>query len=494
MKARIYLPNWIFYTAIFVFFVVFFFGVHPIAPYDTDDWLFMGIERPSYPSLYCWNPSKVLPERLEPFVSMIGGYLIVPLVGDYIKGIILTNAIVVSLFIIVYLLLLHRYLEANFSLGRLTNLSIILVFTVLHFLILRTAKENNDYLWYTHDAACYYHYVIPSLLNASLVLWLMQRDFRIEKSGRVTALLIALFYLALCSNLYSSVILIAYLGSILILDLIIPKPLIPNSTESDNGWFKKYIHRNIRYLVIIFFWGVIQWFEANGTRANGFGYLHEPMIYCLKVTIYNFITLSYNHWFLLISILAFIGAKFWDFKQNRQGLWHIGFRQWVILLSLGLSIAYLILLSSRVDPTYIQRSDVIFAYAFFFLLLVTHALVYLCKQHRHVTFAMPLLFVVLLFLTNTKGKTFKDVIEEYEPELETCLAIDNDIVQQILDADAARLDSVSIDVPTYSKHSYNWPVMVTDYASQYYGHALYLHNQTKREIKTRFIPTYVIDQ
>ena len=464
MKARIYLPNWIFYTAIFVFFVIFFFEVHPIAPYDTDDWLFMGIERPSYPSLYCWNPSKVLPERLEPFVSTIGGYLIVPLFGDYIRGIILTNAIVVSLFIIVYLLLLHKYLETKFSLGRLTNLAIVLVFTVLHFLILRTVEENNDYLWYTHDAACYYHYVIPSLLNASLVLWLMQRDFRIEKCGRVIALLIALFYLALCSNLYSSVILIAYLGSILVLDLILPKPQIHKTTESNKGWFKIYINRNIRYLVIIFFWGVIQWFEANGTRANGFGYLHEPMVYCLKVTIYNFITLSYNHWFLLISLFA------------------------------GLSIAYLILLSSRVDPTYIQRSDVIFAYAFFFLLLVAHALAYLCKLHRFAVFAMPLLFVVLLFLTNTRGKTFKDVIEEYKPELETCLAIDYDIVQQILDADAARLDSVSIDVPTYSKHSYNWPVMVTDYASQYYGHALYLHNQTKREIKTRFIPTYVIDQ
>ena len=109
-------------------------------------------------------------------------------------------------------------------------------------------------------------------------------------------------------------------------------------------------------------------------------------------------------------------------------------------------------------------------------------------------FVLPLLLVVLLFLTNTNGKTFKDVVEEYKPDLQTCLAIDKDIVLQILDADAAKLDSVCIDVPTYSKHSYNWPIMVTDYASQYYGHALYLHNQTKREVKTRFIPTYVIDE
>ena len=104
MKMRISVPNWIFYTAIFAFFIVFFTRIHPIAPYDGDDWFNIIIERTSYPSLEFWNPTKVFPERLEPFVATLAGYLVVPLVGDYITGLIWANAFVVAVFIIVYLL------------------------------------------------------------------------------------------------------------------------------------------------------------------------------------------------------------------------------------------------------------------------------------------------------------------------------------------------------------------------------------------------------
>lgn len=488
MKIRFLLSNWIFYTTIFVIFVVFFSYIHPIVPYDTDDWWFMGIDRPSYPSISSWNPSKIFPERFEPFVSILGGYLIVPLVGDYISGITLTNAIIVSLFIIVYLWLVQKFIELRFPINKLTSHCLMAVFIVFHFLILRTDKENNDYLWYTHDAACYYHYIIPSLLCASMVLWLMRNDICRFKKGRVIALLIPLFYLAICSNLYSSVIIISYIGSVLLLDL--KKSRFVNKTFG--SWFICFIRRNVPYLVILILWGIVQWYEVNGSRAS-YSSLHKPFLHCLKVTVLYFYSFRYNLWFLFVAVLALSGAKLIDYWHSKHNIWHIGYWQITILLSLFFSISYLVLLSSRVNPTYIQRSDIIFSYAFFFLLLVIMALAYLCTHIRYIGISMPLLFFFLLFLVNTPGKTFKDVIEEYKPDLQTCINIDREIVQQILDADANGLDSVTINVPTYSKHSYNWPIMVTDYASQYYGHSLYLHNQTKREIKTIFIPTYVID-
>lgn len=99
----------------------------------------------------------------------------------------------------------------------------------------------------------------------------------------------------------------------------------------------------------------------------------------------------------------------------------------------------------------------------------------------------------LLFQTNTSGRTYKDVCEKFEPDLQGSIRIDRDIVQQILDAEAARMDSVTILVPKYP-YGENWPVMSPRYASQYYGRALYKHNQTKREIITIFIPSYEIDE
>ena len=486
MKTRIFESKWVFYFIVFIFFVVFFSQVHPIAPYDTDDWANIGLERPPYPSLDCWNPTKVFPECFEPLVATFAGYFVVPLVGDYIFGLILTNAVVVSLFIVFYLLFVQAYIEKRFKLSRLTNFALIIIFILLHFLILRSAGEKNEYLWYTYDTNCYYHYVIPNMMCACMVLWLMQHVLRKIRSGKTIAVLIVLTYLALCSNLYSVVILIAYIGAVLIMDIL-------NTFKADKVWIKDYIIRNACFLSVVILWLVIQLIEASGIRANGYGFLHEPFLHCMKITVLNFLAIRYNHWFVLITVLFIVGAKIFDFKRNGHSFLGVGYQQWVIILSLALSTIYLIMLSSRVDPLYIQRGDVIFEYFFFYLLIVLIAMAYLCAHIKYAVSATPLLIFFLFFQINTVGKTFKDVNEEYEPDLQTCIEIDRDIVRRICDADVAGQDSVVIYVPRYSKHSYNWPIMVTDYASQYYGKALYKHNQTRREIRTIFIPSYVID-
>ena len=346
MKVRISVPNWVFYTAIFAFFVVFFAHIHPIAPYDGDDWYNIIIERTSYPSLDFWNPTKVFPERLEPFVATLAGYLVVPLVGDYICGLILANAFIVAIFIIVYLFSVQRCIETRFNLSRLTIQALIIVFILLHFLLLRTSGECNEHLWYSNDANCYYHYVIPNMLCASLVLWLMRHDVRKENNGRTIAILILLTYLALCSNLYSVVILIAYIGALLLLDLRTKSPQVNKPTSPQGGWLITYIRRNAHFLVIIALWGIVQWIESHGIRANSYGYMKEPLIYCLKVTIYNVLTIGYNRWFLVVALLAIVGAKLVDYRRGGHGLWHVGLQQWRILIATFLSIIYLILLSS----------------------------------------------------------------------------------------------------------------------------------------------------
>jgi hypothetical protein len=331
------------------------------------------------------------------------------------------------------------------------------------------------------------------MLCASLVLWLMRHDVRKENNGRTIAILILLTYLALCSNLYSVVILIAYIGALLLLDLRTTSRPVTQSTGTQDNWILAYIRRNAHFLVIIVLWGIVQWIESHGIRANSYGYMKEPLIYYLKVTIYNFLTIGYNKWFLFVALLAIVGAKLIDYRRKGHGLWYVGIRQWSILIATFLSIIYLILLSSRVDPTYVQRGDVIFEFAFFLLFLVILSLAYLCSHLRFAAYFTPLLILFLLFQTNTSGRTYKDVNETYAPDLAGSIRIDRDIVRQILDAEAAGMDSVTIQVPKYP-YGENWPIMTPRYASQYYGRALYKHNQTKREIITIFIPSLEIEE
>ncbi|MBQ3946791.1 MAG: hypothetical protein II670_14480 [Alphaproteobacteria bacterium] len=485
MKTRYVLFNWFYYAIVFVFFVFFFTRIHPIAPFDSDDWSNMILERPSFPSLDCWNPTKVFPERFEPFVSTIAGYLIVPLVGDYIGGLILANSIVVAFFIIIYLLFVHRYIITRFQLNPLICLALITIFILLHFLILRTAEECNEYLLYSNDSNCYYHYIMPNLLCASLVIWLMHHDIRIESHGRTIATLLVFIYLALCSNLYSVTILISYIGSVLLIDL---KTFSPS-----RSWLTSYIKRNAPFLIVIVLWVIIQWIESNGIRANCYGYLHKSFIRYLKETCKIFLTIRYNHWFLTFSILALVAAKLLKYRLKRYTrFWRISYHEWVVLLSLGLSIVYLILLSSRVNPTYVQRGDVIFEYAFFFLWMVIMALAYICTHFRQASWVAPLFILFLFFQSNTHGRTFKDVSEKYPPNIQCSIRLDQEIVTQIIDADAKGQDSVVINVPIYP-YGENWPIMTPRHHSQYYGIALYKHNRTKREITTIFIPAYEIE-
>ncbi len=487
MKAKLFESNILFYTIITIFFIVFFSRIHPIVPYDTDDWQNICIERPLYPSLECRNPTKVFPECFEPAIATLAGYLVVPLVGDYIDGLILTNAFVVSLFILVYLISVHKYLKYRFKISQLTSFALIIIFILLHFYILRYAFQNNEHLWYSHDANCYYHYVIPNMMCASMVLWLMRHDVKEIRNIFAIIISVVLTYLALCSNLYSVVILIAYIGAVLLMDLF-------HHFKAEEKWLQIYIKRNSIFLVILVLWSIVQIIEANGMRATGFGYLHQPFVYCMKVTVYNFLTTRFNHMFILVTVLILMIAKFIDVKKGRNSLWNIDKQDWVIILALGLSTIYLIMLSSRVNPTYIQRGDVVFEYVFFYLLLVILAIAYICTHVKYAIPFIPLFLCFIYFETKTSGNTFKDVMYDYEPDLQTCIEIDRDIVRKICNADALGQDSVIIGVPRYSKHSYNWPIMVTDYASQNYGKALYKHNQTKREIKTIFIPTYIIDE
>ena len=317
------------------------------------------------------------------------------------------------------------------------------------------------------------------MLCACLVLWLMQHNIRNVRCGRTIATLLVMTYLALCSNLYSVVILIAYIGAVLLLDLKTTK-------------LTSYIRRNSPYLIVIILWGIIQLMESSGKRANTYGFLHKPLIHSLAVTIYHFLTIRYNLWFLFVAFLTLVGVKWHEYKRHRS-LLYIDIHGKIFILAFCLSATYLILLSSRVNPGYIQRGDVIFEFAFFFFLLLIIAIAYLFKHFKHFWLAAPLLLIFMLFQINTSGRTFKDVCEQYPPNLQGSILFDKEVVRQTLDAEAAGQDSVVINVPKY-KDSENWPIATIGNKSEYYGIAFYKHNLTKRIIKTIFIPSYEIEE
>ena len=85
-----------------------------------------------------------------------------------------------------------------------------------HFLVFRSEASNNSYLFYCHNVNCYYNYLFPSMLNASLVMYMMHNErfeeFLVSGSTEKRGFFILIVYFAIFSHLPASGILAVYAG------------------------------------------------------------------------------------------------------------------------------------------------------------------------------------------------------------------------------------------------------------------------------------------
>ena len=466
----------VYYFSLFLVLLVFFSQVHPLLPFDTDDWKYSGLARLPYPTLSAWNPTKVFPECFQPLVGLFAAYIVTPLLGDYISALVVSHAIVVSLFITGYFYSIHKLLEWKFSISSVSIFFIVSILVLLHFLALVTRSSNNDHLFYSPDVNCYYNYIVPNMLCASIGLWLMRHDISVIKGTVRISILLFLTFLALFSNLYSTVILIAIVGAKLLLALF-------EADKKQQRWLSAYIRNNAFLLLVIFIWLFVQYYEANGSRATSYGAMLLPFGESLKQTITLFCSIHYNKWFLAFTIAAILFAITYRMIKERRMPFDARRMSATIILATFLTVIYIILLSSQVFPKYLLRSDVMFTYLFFYILSVGMCLGYLTSKLKHVRVFYPFLVFFFFFLMNTNENTFVDLQYPYGTDLQTCESFDRDVIRQVEDAELMGKDTVTILVHDYKTTS-NWPLMPNQ--GKYVGLTLFKHGIIKRNVVTVF--------
>lgn len=467
----------IYYLSLFLVFFVFFSQVHPLVPFDTDDWMYMGLARPPYPTIYQWNPTKLLPELIQPLLGLFAAYFVSPILGDYINALVVTHASVISLFITTYFFFIQKVLTRKFLVSPISGFCIITILVLLHFIALKTHSLGNDHLFFSEDVNCYYNYIVPNLLCACLVMWLICNDINTISNYKIKGILYFLTFIALFSNLYSSVILVAYVGAYLLFNL-------STCDKKERGWFSNYIKHKRFFIAIVLVWLVVQLFEANGVRATAYGYMELPFGKSLLLTLqYIYYRLHINGWFLLFSFTVLVIGKSYHFFKENRNLFHIGRLQGIIMLAMLLSFLYLTLLSSRVFPFYMIKSDVMLSYLFFFFLLVALCLGYLTIKIPFVKILFPFVISFFFYTLNLKENTFKDVQFFHGTDIQTCIKIDNEIINQVKTADYLGNDTVTIMVHNYNEFT-NWPMKMDD--AQYIGITLHKHGVIKRNIVTIF--------
>lgn len=442
---------------IFIFLVMFIFFVkgNMLVPYDGDDWSNLSSMRNAIPMPNGWNPIKILPETLFPITGFFAAYAVNPIIGDYIQSISITSACVLSLIITVYVLLFRRWLVQIWNVSSATSYAFSFLFLLFHFLVFKGKVGANPFLLGSINLTCIFHYLIPALWNASLVLYFWQcritGTLRFSDNLGKRSFLYIVIYLAIFSNVLSSIILSAYVGACL------AKSFIQQRIRTKQAFFA-YLNENKFFVIILVVWFISLILEANGgrSRAIGASIAHLP----LYETGMEFIKVfkHINKYFAgtFIFVIAVAGIYYYKSKNllKKKVLCN---EMTILLLALLGTGMYLLLVCAKSSAGYIGRSDVIIGLFFWILLLLFSCGAYIVAYWQRIILLLPLL---LLFFTvqtiYSSGDTYYAEITMGRIDPEICYQIDKDLINQIITAEQEGKTEMILVVPKGDNRD-NWP-------------------------------------
>lgn len=474
-EKRIKWPAALWYSAVFVFLYIWFSKIHPLVIYDADDWTYLAYVREAMPLLGDWNPGKVFPEVVMPLVSSIGLYTLYPLTGDYIGTFTVIHALVVSGFITLYVRCLEGLLGRVFDLPRTQGILLSGLFLLFHFMALRGQEINNLYLFHCVDLNCYYNYLIPALMSAALLMYLMRNDrfdaFMDSDRYVMQGIFWVAVYFTIFSNLATSGILAAFAGSRVLLALI-------------RRWkglkIREFIRDNRVDLLILLLWLASAVVELSGGRAdsaalNGslFARLRRTAFY-LKESLYY----SSRIFWLVVGVITALSAGCY-IRCRGKGEAEQSLREaaLTVLVAAAAMLVYTLLLCAVVTPKYLTRSEYLLGLFFYGFLIVLLAAGYLLKRLPKLVRILPLLLIVLTSTVNTNGQTFQES-NKYNVDPTVCANISRDILGQVVAASEAGKKEMTLYVPYNVPDPYtqdNWPhtlVLMHRIAGALYEHGM----------------------
>lgn len=471
----------IFTASVFLFMFIFYSRIHPLVIYDADDWKYITFTRHAYPVWKEWNPTRVLPELMMSLVAEIGTFLIYPFNKDFIWANIFINAIVVSAFITFYIYTFYSFVEKKYGMSRGTNIFVATLFLLMHFWIFRYKNRNNEYMFNGLDLTCFYYYIIPNMLNASIVMWLSVKDIltldkkTIMKQPVRYGCYFVVMYLAIVSNLYASIILAGYTGCMFLLELV--------SALKKKGDIADIIKRNSLRIILLVFWLIVQIFEINGGRADDIK-TEASFISLVGTQTKEFFklgeTLSTSFTFFYIAVTLMIIVILIEGCVKKTNNYKDDVKVMLSLLIIAIVVLiYLIMVSSLHYIGSIKRPDILFGFVFFIFLMIMVMLLALMREIDFIKLILPLIVLIAFFEINTPKRTFKET-NIRNINYKKCIAIDNDIIDQLVSAEENNKKDITVYVPKYKAKS-NWPLSVKtgDLASR----ALYKHGITVHRVR-----------
>lgn len=492
-KQRIIL--WITQILFFCVLLIFLTKIFPLVPFDSDDWNYIGSMRLPIPEWGIWNPTRVLPETLMPLAGYISAYIIYPLTGHYISSITFVSAAICSAFVLLMLFMFFKLLRKRFSTKFLVAMaSESFLFLSLFLLFKNTNRPSYDLLWAV-DLSCIFFYIIPGLLNVSLLLYFESEGNVSLKYNKYSAskkgIIILAIYFAMFSCTQLDIILATY--SFMCICIVLKNLLKKHSLT-----FSNLIKATWLYLIILFLWIIAVVFDMNGGRAsNVSGLAHESHTAKIVDTFRHFVNLfkMQSKIFLaiyvvliLVTIIVLIQEKKKKYFKSQH------FSAFLVncFASLFFSWLYLMIAYIKAGAQYAGRPDATWPVWIFFLLIASSSFAFLLSKSEFIRSFTPLLLVLsFLFAFNFN---YLPIVRNNNAghSAATMQAVDNSIVSQVVSADKNGKAAVTVKVPLDSNDinpknlASNWP---HSYAMGHWlQNALYSHGIIRKRIQIRIKP------
>lgn len=468
------------FLAIFISMFIFFTGAHPLIIYDGDDWANLSHMRHFIPMWHGFNPIKILPETLMPLVGYLSGYVVTPIVKNYVVSVTIVSALLVSSFITMYIYLFSRFIGTLGNQSRYGDALICIVLFLSHFFIFKQKSDLSNYLFRSFDLTCYFHYLIPAVLNISLVLYFFRHELKKDnvwtENMVKNSILIFILYLGIFSNILQSVILAVFTGVLLLgkegKRLFFPKE------------WKRIFKENPLYCSILIVWFISLFFEASGGRARSIaiaGFI-SPVLDTLKILGES---LRQINFIFLIFSLVIILFTIYSARQN-----HSAFATCVLKIiricftCMFFVLIYLVLVCSKANPLYIGRTDVGIGILFWYIFIFGVSLAYLIQEYPKCFLAAPVIAVMVLVETiNGRSAFMESNIVGVSPR--NCYAVDMDILNQIQLADQRNVSELELHVPKGDNRD-NWPH--PDYMGKNICQTLYRDGIISRTFDIQIVP------
>ena len=461
----------------FIILIFFFTKICPVIPFDGDDWYFTGSMRVPLPIWKIFNPIKVLPEILEPIGGLIGAYLVYPITNDYVGAISITQAIIISFFVVTLFYGFNDFVRKKYNKNEKECLIYEFIFAISFFFIFKRIGGKSYYGFWATDLNCYFNYIIPGILNASLVLMIAKYENFIEifnswnyyKKG----FFIVGIYFSIFSSIQLSIILSGYCSWIIIRE--ISKLIKEKETKKIISVSKK----NALFFIIDFLWLISLIFESSGTRATVISsdkWLTKQNLFDVAR---NFVYLyrQTNKLYIIIVLFLIAILLFYLFRKQK------GVYRFVLetIYLLGITFIYLFVLYMKAGANYACRPDATWAIIFYIILYSNMCLILVSDFMPYLKSIFPLAITIVCLMTISMNYRFEQSVIDFN----TAKEIDETIINQIVEADKKGEKYVEVQVPDYYNSDTNWPQPYN--MAVWMQNTLYSHNIIKNRMKIVFV-------